>query len=117
MGRIIDYDEFPAMKPYHLEARRESIVISGESNFAWSMIDNQTGERILSDESARPPGGDWQCGYHQRRHAFWVYPNNDTGQGSVELLVEDIPKIRAMLEYAQRYYEACGHTFEEISLS
>lgn len=62
----------PGMGEYTVEVRRESFVISGEDSY---------------DE--------------RRRHAIFCYPNK-TGQGSVEILTEDIPKIRALLDLVER---------------
>jgi hypothetical protein len=59
------------MGEYSVEVRSESFILRGEDSF---------------DE--------------RRRHAFFVY-QNPSGQGSMEGLLEDIPKIRVALSQAE----------------
>lgn len=76
----------PEMGEYHIEIRRESFYLAGEHNW-----DNN--------------------GYIEKRHAIHVYENGDCGQGTAEILLEDIPKIIAALEQAQRV--AAGNPLKE----
>jgi hypothetical protein len=80
MGHILT--ETPEMGEYHSEVRRESFYISGEDNFV-----------------PKGMGG----GYEPRRHAVTVYEHGDCGQGTAEFLIEDIPKIRAVLDAVEAY--------------
>lgn len=73
----------PDMGEYTVEVRRESFVISGEDSY---------------DE--------------RRKHAIFCYPNK-TGQGSVEILTEDIPKIRALLDLVERLHTNGVQTIAE----
>jgi len=67
-------EKTPAMGEYNAEVRRESFYLHGE-------------------DSRRD----------RARHAIFVYPNGETGQGTAEILIEDIPKIRAVLDEIERY--------------
>jgi hypothetical protein len=41
--------------------------------------------------------------YQKARHAIVVYPvSKDVNQGSIEILLEDIPKVRAALDLVER---------------
>lgn len=95
----------PAMPPecgeYSVEIRRESFYLRGEDGF------EQTGEHPCPqgcDVVGPHAHGEW--GYVEKRHALFVYPNDSgmdvpptlrTGQGTVEILLEDIPKVMACL--------------------
>lgn len=72
MGEIIHTDE---MGEYSAELRQESFYLRGEHTF---------------DANERR--------HVERRHAIHVYENGNSGQGTVEILIEDIPKIRAALD-------------------
>lgn len=92
----------PEMGEYSVEVRRESFCIRGEDNFV------RTGSRSC------PPGCDVEgehthavYGNARQRHALTAYPN-DSGQGSVEILIEDIPKLRAALDQVEKV-AATGH--------
>lgn len=63
----------PEMGEYSVEVRRESFYLRGE--------DTYEGER---------------------RHAFHLYPH-PCGQGAVEILIEDIPKLRAALDQVEAH--------------
>lgn len=70
-------DSTPEMGEYSVEIRRESFYLRGEDSYD------------------KP-----------RRHAIELYPSaNDGhhGQGTVEILIEDIPKIRAALDLVERH--------------
>lgn len=63
----------PAMGEYHVEVRRESFYLQG--------IDPDP----------------------ERRHTIFVYPDVDgNGDGVAEILIADIPKIRAALDEVER---------------
>ncbi len=66
-------DSTPEMGEYSVEIRRESFYLRGQ--------DTYDGEK---------------------RHAIHVYPDS-CGQGNVEILLEDIPKIRAALDQVERF--------------
>lgn len=70
-------DSTPEMGEYSVEIRRESFYLRGADNY-------QT----------------------KQRHAIEVYPNA-TGQGTVEILIEDIPKIRAALDLVEHHLRTC----------
>src|ERR1700677_2866052 len=73
MGMLLD--PTPKMGEYSVEVRRESFYITGE--------DSSEGDR---------------------RHAFHVYHSRPDGiQGTVEILIEDIPKIRAALDQVEAF--------------
>lgn len=63
----------PEMGEYTVEVRRESFCLRGEDTYEGP-----------------------------RRHAIHLYPN-DCGQGTAEILIEDIPKIRAALDQVEKY--------------
>jgi hypothetical protein len=79
----------PEMGEYSVEVRRESFYLMGEYN-------GPTDEEWKHERSQ--PG----FKYRKRRHGIVVYENDDTGQGTVEILTEDIPKIRAALDLVER---------------
>ena len=100
MGYVLSEKELtPAAGEYHAEVRRESFYLGGEHNF----------ERI--GDGPCPSGctvdgphthGEW--GYVEKRHAIFVYPvSNEVNQGPVEILLEDIPKLRAVLDAVERH--------------
>lgn len=62
----------PEMGEYGVNLRSESFVLHGEDSYDG-----------------------------KRRHAIFCYPNEKSGQGSVEILIEDIPKIRAALDLVE----------------
>lgn len=64
----------PAMGEYSVEVRRESFYLRGEDNY----------ER-------------------DGRHAITVYEVADRRTGTVEILIEDISKIRASLDEVEKY--------------
>lgn len=66
-------DPTPEMGEYSVEVRRESFYLQGE-----------------------------YTGDGQKRHAIHVYPD-PCGQGNVEILIEDIPKIRAALDQVEKF--------------
>ena len=70
-------DSTPEMGEYSVEVRRESFYLRGEDSYD-----------------------------RERRHAIELYPSSEDGrhnQGSVEILIEDIPKIRAALDRVEQY--------------
>lgn len=101
MGFILE--ELPEAYPYHGEVRTESFYLSGAQNFTWSRIDPETNERVFWDADERPEGEGWETGYYVRRHGIYVYENPYTRQGTVEILIEDIPKIRAVLDQIEAH--------------
>jgi hypothetical protein len=73
MGMCLE--PLPQMGEYSVEVRRESFYLRGEDAY----------------------NGD-------RRHAINLYPARPDGdQGTVEILIEDISKIRAALDQVERY--------------
>lgn len=75
MGMCLD--STPEMGEYSVEVRRESFYLRGEDSYG------------------RP-----------KRHALELYPSSNDGshnQGTVEILIEDIPKIRACLDAVEQH--------------
>jgi hypothetical protein len=74
MGMCLD--STPEMGEYSVEVRRESFYLRGEDSY-----------------------------FEERRHAIQVYPSSEGrhSQGTVEILIEDIPKIRAALDAVENY--------------
>ena len=76
-------DPTPEMGEYRVEVRRESFYIHGEDSF---------GHNFKSEPAPR--------------HSIYVYrtsgPTNSTNIGVAEILIEDIPKIRAALDLVER---------------
>jgi hypothetical protein len=66
-------DSTPEMGEYSVEVRRESFYLRGASTY-----------------NVRP-----------QRHAIHIYDDGQ-GQGTVEILTEDIPKIRAALDLVEK---------------
>jgi hypothetical protein len=91
----------PEMGEYSVEVRSESFYLNGEYN-------------VLTEEELES----YQAGetmYHKRRHGIVVYENGETGQGTTEILIEDIPKLRAALDEVERHLEkAPGPNLDEI---
>jgi hypothetical protein len=89
----------PEMGEYHVEVRGESFYLSGEPN---SLVDDEP----LPCPSGCTVLGEHKHGtmkYQKARHAIVVYPvSSDVNQGSVEILLEDIPKVRAALDVVER---------------
>jgi hypothetical protein len=68
----------PEMGEYSVELRRESFYLHGEDTYD-----------------------------QERRHAIELYPSSNDGshsQGTIEILIEDIPKIRAALDLIERIH-------------
>jgi hypothetical protein len=85
------------MGEYSVEVRSESFVLSGQDGF------QRIGDRPCEagcDVDGQHTHGTW--GYKRERHAITVYPHGDINQGSVEILIEDIPKVRAALDQVER---------------
>jgi hypothetical protein len=73
-------DATPEMGEYSVEIRRESFYLRGQDSYD------------------RP-----------QRHALELYPSSNDGshsQGTVEILIEDIPKIRAALDLVEKHKRA-----------
>ena len=66
-------DSTPEMGEYSVEVRRESFYLRGEDSFHKTAV-----------------------------HGMQLYTNAH-GQGTVEILIEDIPKIRAALDVVEAY--------------
>ena len=66
-------DSTPDMGEYSVEVRRESFYLRGQDSYE-----------------------------QMRRHGINVYDSGH-GQGTVEILIEDIPKIRAALDRIEGY--------------
>jgi hypothetical protein len=70
-------DSTPEMGEYSVEVRRESFYLRGADSYD-----------------------------KEQRHAIELYPSSIDGrhgQGTVEILIEDIPKIRAALDLVETY--------------
>jgi len=67
-------DSTPEMGEYTVEVRRESFYLRGADSY----------------------NGD-------TKHGIYIYPNPPSQQGTVEILIEDIPKIRAALDHIENY--------------
>lgn len=117
MGFILE--KTPEMGEYHAEVRSESFYISGEPSHAWVRVKNSSAEQAdrlegrlsyddprieVSDSQTRPDGEGWTIRYIERRHAFFLY-RDGSGQGTAEMLIEDIPKIRAVIDAVAAYVE------------
>lgn len=74
MGTILS--QTPAMGEYSVEVRRESFYLRGEDTFSG-----------------------------EKEHAIYLYPNPYPSgrQGTVEIPLEDIPKIRAALDAVDKF--------------
>jgi hypothetical protein len=72
----------PEMGEYHVEVRRESFYLRGEDDYDYAYN-----------------------GAEQPRHAIILYPRTEGClTGTIEFLIEDIPKIRAVLDQVERVY-------------
>src|ERR1039458_10219245 len=90
----------PEMGEYEVEVRRESFYLRGEYN----------GHSDEDYERSKP-----EKPYVERRHGIGVCENGDTDQGTVEILLEDIPKVRAALDAIEQHLEeARGPNLEDI---
>lgn len=74
MGLCLDNRDNPALGEYSVEIKRESFVLSGSDS--WGAVSVP--------------------------HGIFVYPNYQSRQGSVEIDLADIPKIRAALDEIER---------------
>ncbi len=75
----------PEMGEYSVEVRNESFYLRGDCQ--------HTTKRPDGRESHWPD-----------RHAILVYEHSDFGCGTVEILIEDIPKIRAAIDQVERIH-------------
>ena len=92
------------MGEYSVEVRSESFYLQGEYN---GYDDEQL-------EECRARGVEPEL-YTKRRHGIFVCENGETGQGNVEILLEDIPKVRASLDAVEaRLKESRGQNLEQI---
>lgn len=71
----------PEMGEYEVEVRRESFYLRGEDSYSGL-----------------------------QRHAIHLYPH-ECGQGTIELLIEDIPKIRAALDLVEKHLAAQAYKY------
>ena len=124
MGKILE--PTPEMGEYKVEVRRESFYISGSTNTVWCKfpalgnpvvvnsylrkkgISTVDEGNVLFDDSEEKPGDDWSFSLVARRHGIWLYETEPTGQGTAEILLEDIPKIRAALDQVEEYLKERG---------
>jgi hypothetical protein len=97
MGYILE--QAPEMGEYSGEVRRESFYLRGEHGY------EQIGTvRCPSDCNVIGPHEHADYGYVDKRHALVVYPESEgRHQGTVEILLEDIPKIRAVLDAVEAH--------------
>lgn len=99
MGFILQ--STPEMGEYGVEVRSESFCLGGEYNF----------ERI--GEKPCPAGCDVdgdhthsEYGHVKKRHSIIMYPvSEEVNQGTVEILIEDIPKIKACFDEIEKYLD------------
>lgn len=96
MGLIVG--PTPEMGEYSVEVRSKSFVLGGEDNFVVNNSVPCPGKCDVVGEHRHSGGGR----YERRRHAIEVYRHGDCGQGAVEILISDIPKIRAVLDTVER---------------
>lgn len=120
MGCVLE--STPEMGEYSVEVRRESFYLRGSSNFVWhrslvnrkptkactEILETRGGPVEIADQDNRPVGQGWVADYINRRHAIHVRESGDTGQGTVEILLEDVPKIRAALDAIEAYERRRG---------
>lgn len=95
MGYVADPTE--EMGEYSVEVRDESFYLRGEYNV-------QENEAIACPGNCDVIGSHKHSGgirYVNRRHAITVHETGDSRQGTVEILIEDIPKIRAALDQVE----------------
>lgn len=94
MGYILTGDELPPeCGEYSAEVRSESFYLRGEYN-------GEDEVAVGTDGYAKAPEG-------KRRHGIHLYPYSDEiNQGIVEILLEDIPKIRAVLDAVEAHRAA-----------
>jgi len=111
----------PEMGEYSVEVRRESFYLSGAANFRWvrgktdinrdifvntsdTFVFDERNDHLIevSEEECQPVGEGWVCRYVTRRHGIFVYENGESGQGTIEILFEDISKIRAALDLVEQ---------------
>jgi hypothetical protein len=78
MGMCIDNRDNPALGEYSVEVRRESFILRGADSY---------------DKDAVP-------------HGIFVVPDYLSRQGSAEIEIADIPKIRAALDEVERYLKS-----------
>ena len=114
MGYIID--STPEMGEYHVEVRRASFYLSGDANMVWYRPtptcrrdpifpiheEDDASDFELSDDQVKPGKG-WEFGSATRTHGIYVYQDAESRQGTAEILIEDIPKIRAALDQVESY--------------
>lgn len=111
------------MGEYHVEVRSESFYLAGQHNGAWvrevrkgrkptkgsELLVIHRAECEVRDDEVKPRGQDWQYLPIKRRHAIYHYSYAPhINQGSVEILIEDIPKIRAALDLVEQHVEKRG---------
>jgi len=90
--------ETEAMGEYGGEVRRESFYLRGETN-EFKEVGTQPCHCGKPDCRATEP----RYEYQKARHGIVVYENGDCGQGTVEILIEDIPKVRAVLDAVEAH--------------
>lgn len=91
MGHVGDH--ISDMGEYDVEERSESFYLRGEFN---GLTDEEFSEYKKAQKNGEEPPL-----YVKRRHGIVVYENGDTNQGTVEILNEDIPKVRACLDVVE----------------
>jgi hypothetical protein len=90
----------PEMGEYSVEVRSESFYLRGEDTYGF-------GPPKPCPERCDVVGTHHHGGepvWVKQKHAIYVYPVpvQSARQGTIELLIEDIPKIRAALDQAER---------------
>lgn len=97
MGMILE--STPEMGEYNVEVRSESFYISGEDHtFAKADLPCPgAGCDVVGEH--RHSGG---IEYRKVEHSIFVYGDR-SGQGTAEILIADIPKIRAALDEIEAY--------------
>jgi hypothetical protein len=100
MGYVLSDDELgPDAGEYSGEVRRESFYLQGEANFC--RIGDAPCPNGCTVDGEHTHGA---YDYEKKRHGIFVY-GNESGQGTVEILIEDIPKIRAVLDAVEAHVQ------------
>jgi hypothetical protein len=86
------------MGEYSVEIRGESFCLRGETIYRHPGSSLPVRLAPASLDEDHPRGRDQKL---RARHGIFVY-DNGSGQGTAEILIEDIPKIRAALDQVER---------------
>jgi hypothetical protein len=92
----------PEMGEYWVEVRRESFYLGGQDPYVPGDAIPCPGQgcTVIGDHKHRGEGK-----YMPVRHGITLYMSPNGRQGTAEILIEDIPKIRAALDQVERVFE------------